>query len=246
MKKMILVTLLIALIGCNKESSDKNFIEYDKIVLTQYIFDNYYEDSRQLYMNEIMLDSTHNNFNNPEINESEVTNILKIIQAVYNIDIPERDTVFNIYQIHSRYCYSFNEISLEVIPEIPEIQNLSSGIIPTGEPDLDNLLSMYVFDSVRTYYNYPDFPWLSIYSQNEYNLIPLLKKFSSLEPVLITDFNKSCIGDGNNITLIRTEESAIITFSIGTGDCPAGCLYHKYWVFEVTEGVASFIETYED
>jgi hypothetical protein len=175
-----------------------------------------------------------------------VTNILKIIQAVYNIDIPERDTVFNIYQIHSRYCYSFNEISLEVIPEIPEIQNLSSGIIPTGEPDLDNLLSMYVFDSVRTYYNYPDFPWLSIYSQNEYNLIPLLKKFSSLEPVLITDFNKSCIGDGNNITLIRTEESAIITFSIGTGDCPAGCLYHKYWVFEVTEGVASFIETYED
>ncbi len=30
-------------------------------------------------------------------------------------------------------------------------------------------------------------------------------------------------------------------FSIGRGDCPSGCIYRKYWIFEVANGVARFV-----
>lgn len=76
-------------------------------------------------------------------------------------------------------------------------------------------------------------------------MIPVEKDFNNLPSILIAEFNKGCIGDGNNITLERKDDdSAIITFSIGSGDCPAGCIYHKYWEFEVVNGIAKFIKPY--
>jgi hypothetical protein len=48
------------------------------------------------------------------------------------------------------------------------------------------------------------------------------------------------------ITLSRDGDSATITFSIGRGDCPAGCIYHKYWEFRVLNDYAEFVKTFED
>lgn len=128
----------------------------------------------------------------------------------------------------------------------PGIINLSNGIFPTGDLDLDTLLNTYHFDSVKTYYSYPNFPWLTIFTKEEYNLIPVENEFEAIESVFIAEFSKVCIGDGNTITLIRNNSSATITFSIGSGDCPAGCIYHKYWEFKVMNGKATFIQTYEN
>ena len=244
MKKiMYLIILTFILPGCEKSSES---IDYDKIELQPFIIENYFNDARQLYFDEVLHDSSHVNFNNPAINYIEIDKVLKIIQAVYNSDSPERDTVFDIYQIHAYYCYSFSAITLNVKTDLLEIENLSNGVIPTGETYMDNILNTYNFDSVKTFYSYPDFPWLTIYTQDEYNLIPIEKEFDDLESVLIADFNKACIGDGNTISLIRDNSSATITFSIGQGDCPAGCIYHKYWEFEVSNGVAKFVKAYEN
>ena len=75
-------------------------------------------------------------------------------------------------------------------------------------------------------------------------MIPVENEFADVESIVVAEFNKGCIGDGNTITLTRNEDSAIITFSIGSGDCPAGCIYHKYWEFKVSNGVATFVRTY--
>ncbi|NME72982.1 hypothetical protein [Flammeovirga aprica] len=56
--------------------------------------------------------------------------------------------------------------------------------------------------------------------------------------------SKGCNGDGSAINLERTGNSGTITFSIGSWDCPSGCLYHRYWVFKVEGGKAEFIEAY--
>ena len=237
----ILLTFLF--FGCNKEEKP---IDYNLIELAPYIIDNYTTDAKQLYMHETINDSTHLNFNNSVLDTNEIVKILKIIQAVYNSDSPERDTVFDKYQIHGYYCYSFNSMSLEVQTDQAGIINLSNGIIPTGDLDLDALLTTYHFDSVKTYYSYPDFPWLTIYTKDEYNLIPVENEFENIEAVFIAEFNKACMGDGNTITLIRDNSSATITFSIGSGDCPSGCIYHSYWKFKVTNGIAQFIQAYED
>lgn len=252
MKKIsTLIIFVFLLLGCEKDEEiisydkiEEEIIGYDKIELETYIIENYSYDAKQLYFNEIFQDSTHANFNDPVLDSDEINNILKVIQAVYNSISLERDTVFDIYQIHGYYCYSFNSIMLRVKTELLEIQNLSNGIFQTGESSLDNLLSTYSFDSVKTSYSYPNFPWLTIYTKNEYNMIPIEKEFTDIKSIEIADFSKGCIGDGNNIALTRDNTSAIITFSIGSGDCPAGCIYHKYWEFEVKEGKAVFIRTY--
>ena len=242
MNKIIYI-LILALVVYSCESDD-TLIGYDEIDLKPFIIDNYTRDAKQLYMNEIFHDNNHVNFDNPIIDSKEVNKILKIIQTVYDSNSPERDTVFNLYEIHGYYCYSFNSLMLKVKTELSEIKNLSNEIIPTGNANLDNILSLYNFESVETAYSYPDFPWLTIYSINEYNMIPLVKEFSDLSSVLIADFQKGCVGDGNNISLIRSTNSATITFSIGRGDCPAGCTYHKYWEFNVQNGKAEFVKSY--
>ncbi len=247
MKSTIFILTLasaILITSCRKDNPSS--IGYDKIELTQFIIDNYQSDAKQLFFDEILHNSDHFNYNNPVLDETEVNKILKIIQAVYSSESPERDTVFDVYMIHGYYCYSFNSIGLEVNTELPEIENLSNGIIPTGNTALDDLLSYYQFDSVNTSTYYPDFSWLTIYTANEYNLIPIEKKFKALPAILDSYFNKACIGDGNTITLTRTEGSATITFSIGLGDCPSGCIFHRYWEFRVMEGKAVFTRSYEN
>ncbi len=196
------------------------------------------------HIHEMIQNSSYAGYDDPVLDEDEITKILKIIQAVYNLDTPERDTVFNIYEIHGYYCYAFNSLSLKVDTEQAGIQNLAKNVFPTGDASLDHLLDTYKFDSVRTSYSYPDFPWLTIYTKKEYNMIPVETEFEKLESVLIAEFNKGCIGDGNTITLKRNPGSAVITFSIGSGDCPAGCIYHRYWEFKVSDGNAKFIRTY--
>ena len=242
MKKILtLIFFALLLLSCEKK---EGIIDYDKIELEAFIIENYSYDAKQLYFHELFQDSTHVNYENPIIDNNEVNKILKIIQAVYNTDSPERDTVFDIYQIHGYYCYSFNSICLRVNTELTEIQNLADNVIPTGETSLDNILNTYNFDSVKTSYSYPNFPWLTIYTSDEYNMIPIEKEFANIESVLIAEFNRGCGGDGNTITLTRDDNSAIITFSIGRGDCPAGCIYHKYWEFKVSNGIAKFTRTY--
>ena len=131
---------------------------------------------------------------------------------------------------------------LKVAPEFPEIVNLSNGIIPTGDTDLDNILTTYHFDSVRSYNSLT----LEIWSHVEYNLIPIEKELRELPQIVKAETNQECWGRINEIRLTRNNDYATITFSQGFGDCPAGCFFHRHWEFRVTHGVAEFVRTFKD
>lgn len=246
----LFLTILICISACEKTQLPDlkhDSIKLDSVRLDTFIINNYYKDAKLLYYNEIYQDSTHFDRNNPIIDTSEITKVLKIIQTVYTLNSPESDTVFKTYKIHARLCYTFNSIYLEVQTNQPEIINLSKGVIPTGNQQLDNLLMTYQFDSVQTFYSYPSFNWLIIFSKKEYNLIPIVNKFSLIPSIILTDWEKGyCIGDGNTITLIRSHDSAQMIFSVGDGDCPSGCEYHKYWEFHIEDNKAIFVKSFED
>ena len=232
-KTWYLIIILFVIISCEK---DDGIIGYDKIEIEPYILDNYYIDAKYLYLDEIVHDSTNVNYNNPIIDETEITQILKIIQAVYNSNSSERDTVFEVYDIHKLHCYSFNSIYLEVLNESPEITNLINHVFPTGNSQLDDILTTYNFDSVK-YYSSSVFPLLILHTNNEYNLVPIEQEFSEIESIQIAGSNKdiSCTDTdfGDNISLKRNSNSAVITFGIGRGDCPSGCISQKHWEFKV-------------
>ena len=242
MKKLFPILLFtLFLTGCDNENENTG---YNDPELDKYILENYLHDAKQLYLHEIFNNKNHPNYNNPTIDKREVVKILKIIQAVYFSTTAERDSVFEKYQIHGYYCYGLNHLYLKVNTESPAIKKLTSNEFPTGNPSLDKILYTYHFDSTRTFYSYPDFPWLVLFTSHEYNMIPLEEKFESIESIESAELEKGCVGDGNTITLQRNAGSATITFSLGAGDCPAGCIYHKYWEFEVSNGTAMFIRTY--
>jgi hypothetical protein len=252
MKATYLVPVFIIFFISSCEKSELKISEHDSINLSlvkldTFIINNYYIDAKLLYAYEIFQDSSHFNRNNPIIDTSEITKVLKIIQTIYDIKSPITNTVFNYYKIHARICISFNSIYLKVKTDQSEIRNLSNGVIPTGNQQLDILLLTYDFDSIKTSYSYPNFPWLTIYSNNEYNLIPIVEKFNKIPSIIMTDMEKGlCFGDGNTISMARYKDYAQVVFSIGDGDCPAGCIYHKYWEFHVKDNSAKFIKTYED
>ena len=231
----------IFFISCDNGNNNDEEIE-----LSEYIIGNYTDDAKQLYMHEIFNDTSHPNYNETAIDETEVNKISQIIQAVYNLNIPETDTIFNQNNIHTYLCYSFNGLSLKVNTVTEEIINLVEGNIPTGSSDLDDILSNYNFNNVDTAFSYPSFPWLTINFNGEYNMIPINIELATIPSIILAEMSSLCIGDGNNITLVRNNNNATITFSIGSGDCPAGCIYHKYWEFEVVNNTATFIRMYED
>lgn len=240
MKNLTLFFVFIVLfISCN----DGDISPVD-VELTPFVVENYSRDARQLYYNELFKNKDHIDRNDAKLNVNGEQEVLKIIQAVYNSKSLERDTVFDIYKIHGYYCYNFNAIYLKVKPDLPAIKKLAEGNIPTGDEELDRILSKYGFESVEKSYGYPEFPWLTLSTKKEYNMIPIEAEFKRLNSVVNAEFNTMCVGDGDNIDLKRKGNTATITFSIGRGDCPAGCVYRRHWEFKVVNGIAQFERSY--
>ncbi|MFZ5942168.1 MAG: hypothetical protein ACOYXB_16495 [Bacteroidota bacterium] len=241
MKNLIFIPFLLWLLtGCRKDET----MNPNEPELSPFIIENYSQDARQLYFREILADSTHPDHDNPVMDSLEIDRILKIFQAVYNSRSPESNTVFNVYRIHVFSFFSFSSIMLEVDPGLPEIQNLSEGIIPTGEPALDQLLETWHFDSVSPSPWYPDYPWLTLVTCERYNMLPVAEAFRTLGVVTSANIVGYVIGDGNDITLTFDGNEALIVFSTGEGDCPSGCTEHTYREFSVRDGKARFIRTY--
>lgn len=235
MKTIISILICFVVLGCVKErNSNIENIEIDSVIRN-----NYLDDARQLYVKEINNDSKHTNYNRALLDPNGINKILSVFQAVYNLKSPESDTVFNIYKIHTLKCFSLNSIGLKVNTSAPEIINLARGIIPTGDLKLDELLITYKFDSIRLSYSYPGFPWISINTKESYNLIPIINACEKLSSVIIAENNGGCF-DGNNIVMTNEGEKATLDFSIGEGDCPAGCIYRKHWIFIIDNNIARF------
>ena len=123
------------------------------------------------------------------------------------------------------------------------IKNLSKGIIPTGNNQLDDILLTYGFDSVKISSGYLRHSYLSVYTDNYYNLLPIVNEFEALPCISIAE-SSGWGGDGNNIFMTRDKHKVTINFSIGRGDCPAGCTARRMWVFEIRNNKDYFIRSY--
>lgn len=237
LKTLLAFFLLITAASCEKELP----LNPDNVPIGAFIKDNYLDDARQLYLREILEDPTHPNYNEAVLDTNEINEILGIFQLVYNLKSPVRDTVYDIYKIHALPCYGLQSIVLKVDVTAPEIIHLANGQIPTGNNSLDNILIKYEFDSVRLSYSYPDFPWLSINTKSSFNLKPIIKAIEEVPSVIMAENNGGCF-DGNDINLERNSNKATISFSIGRGDCPAGCIYRRSWIFHIENNRVEYIK----
>jgi len=234
----LLVCLGLFFSSCEEDAIESN-CEY-----SEYISETYTTDARYLLFDEIYNDQTHPDYNQVEFDDEKVSDILDAFQAVYNLEVPERDTVMGELPIHISPFLSMQYLSLGLSVGTPELQGLINGE-PTGNETLDFIVSEYDFALDGNPLYFTEVVYLSLRTSRELNLAAIKQVLSPL--AFISSVNvDGAIGDGSTIELSRDGDSYIIDFSIGWGDCPAGCIYRRHWIFEVDENCeASFIMSYD-
>ena len=235
------IVFLSLFFSCQKPESVPENCDY-----SQQIYDSLHRDALYLYVHDIYSDSLHPNRNQPEIDQAPVKRILGQFQAILDLQIPETDTVFNILPIKA-VVTNTRIIALKVNPNAPEIQALIEGQ-PTGNTTLDEVINQYHFDQVETLYSYPDFNWLTITSRQDWNLIPIKESLEGLP--FIENIDALCRFGLNPTRIVKTAYPAYTEYDFvyGWGDCPAGCINERHWVFQVnnTTCEASFSSSYGD
>lgn len=209
----------------------------------------YTESAYHMMMRSYLADTNSTSYHQAELSVTERDRILRLIQAVYNSSSPERDTVFNLYSIFEYPLVSLYDVTLQVDISAPEVKNLVAGK-PSGNAAFDALLVRYGIDSFRGPYISPSGNYLFARTAVPHNMIQVAKELKPF-PFIYTSEPSGYIGDGDRIKLNTLECFAApcpaeIDFSIGRGDCPAGCTERRHWVFHVFDDcTVQFVNSYD-
>jgi hypothetical protein len=243
MKNLILVLLVVAILSnaCKKSDSLKAI---DGCPVSSFINANYLNDAKEIVYRRILSGNQVLNSNQPEFSQLELDRVLSAIESVHALQTAQTDSIFNIIQIHTFKHYVLNSIILKVNLNAPEIQNFINQK-PTGNQAFDGLLAKYGFAYNDSSPPSAILPYLDIKSNNWYNIQGLTPYFNQF-PFIQNAEGDGTVGDGNDMTYTLNGTKRTINFSIGFGDCPAGCGGRKTWEFSVDENCrANFVKTYQ-
>lgn len=169
-----------------------------------------------------------------EIPQAESDTILNALIAVYNAtSLQARDTVVDIYHIHTFPYPVMNNIAVKADTIQLWMQELANGNLTTGESAIDDLISVYLFDQVT----YTDLSWgaadvVTFVSDSNYNLYPLIAELNLVPGVNYAQMN-SYAGDGNEIYSTVFSDHVELIYRYSWGDCMSGCINNRYWKFKV-------------
>lgn len=105
------------------------------------------------------------------------------------------------------------------------------GSLLTGELYIDSLNMKYNLISVDTP-RFSNFKWFSLIFNQPLKISSIAEKYRNHDGVEYAE-PQGYIGDGDNIEFINKDSLWHFVFSIGRGDCPAGCIYRYYWYVTV-------------
>ncbi|MBI4930223.1 MAG: T9SS type A sorting domain-containing protein [Bacteroidetes bacterium] len=153
------------------------------------------------------------------------------LSAIFNTTIPERDSVFDIYCVHHysvEYQPWFFYTDVNVNTSYSWTTAWQNSQMTTGYTQLDNFLATYGFSFV---YWYSFGSGATLVTNQQLNIFAIndsLEKFNG-----VNSASSGVIGDGNIINYNVTGNNREYEFSLGCGDCPAGCTGRYKWKFTV-------------
>ncbi len=164
----------------------------------------------------------------------------------YNaVTLAARDSVFNIYKIHSFRRPEQRSILVVVDSTKNWVNNWRHGQRLTGNLQIDSLVNKYDLQLIN-YYAMQLIHAAVLESSAPINIFALGKKFQTIDGVLFAEENRT-VGDGDDINALIESDYLKIEFSKGWNDCPAGCIYRHYWAFTVMfNGTVSFSRSFGD
>jgi hypothetical protein len=251
MKKIlpILFIAAFALTACHKNCDNTHQGPGASCTISNDIRARYTESAYHMMMRTYMADTTLAQYHQADLSTTERDRLLGLIQAVYNFNAPERDTVFSVYGITEYPLVSLYEVGMQINPSTPEGRNLMAGK-PSGNVAFDALLTQYGIDSFRTMLSSPGTVWIFARTSVPHNMVQVARELKAF-PFIYAAEADGYAGDGDRIRLNTFECFAApcpaeIDFSIGRGDCPAGCTFRRHWVFHVFDDcTVQFVNSYD-
>ncbi len=190
----------------------------------------YYQDDvteltiKQIYQTEsVYMDSIPI----PEIIEDS---IWKAMAAIFNVSsIPERDSVFDKYCIHTKKDYFIDEMLIIYYPDTAWTESWQNEEITTGIHIIDSLLSLYEFEIIHTN---PESNLILLKTQLKINIRPLTHILVNIDGIQFADPNIQ-FGGANRILYNVEDGIRYLDFSKRWGDCFSGCAYNHTFKFKV-------------
>ncbi|MFN6945141.1 MAG: T9SS type A sorting domain-containing protein [Cytophagaceae bacterium] len=174
--------------------------------------------------------------------------LLNALLAVYNLNTPERDTVVEIYSIHTFPNPVLNKVEFSADSSLAWMKELREGNFPSGNERLDSLMLAHnlVVDSYYNWSNLLRYHSVTLRSEDNLNMPAMVDVLSGISGIHEAN-QANWEGDGSRIEATVSEDNLELIFSYGWGDCPSGCTSRKFWKFLVPYDCnATFTESYGD
>ncbi len=169
-----------------------------------------------------------------ELPADQVNELFAVLARIHNATLlPARDSVIELYRIHTRPPPELRRFGLLVDSLSPRFQAWREGHRFTGDARIDSLLVAYDIELLK-YYDLTYFQdEVMLRSGRALNLQALAPRFLVIEGVLEWEPIPTMGGDGNDITARRDRDRWTVEYSVGFGDCFAGCIDRHFWTFRV-------------
>lgn len=162
-----------------------------------------------------------------------VNTLLGALARVHAFSHPARDTVVAVHRIHTFPRPATREIMVRVDTALAWSGAWRAGNALTGNPAVDSLVTRHGLTVRQFHYWDVTGPVAVLRSAEPLNAAALATRFAALPGVAWAEPN-SVGGDGNDIRVSRHGAGWRLDYSVGWGDCPAGCINRRTWSFAVS------------
>lgn len=170
----------------------------------------------------------------PELPAEIVAGFYNALLHVYNERHQARDSVADMFRIHAFPSHSTHELLVEVDLRAEWTAPWLVGEPLTGLAEIDELMTTYGLTITKVFSPAPIHTYVVLYSERPLDMPALGVRFRSIVGIEAADAN-AFAGGGNDIEATIEPGLLRLAYSIGFGDCAAGCIGRHYWFFEITE-----------
>jgi hypothetical protein len=161
-----------------------------------------------------------------------VEQLYTALVAVHNAAaLPARDTVVEVYRIHTLHRPATHMLLVHLDSTAWWAAAWRRGERLTGYDPIDGLLLQYDL-SLTAYYQWSWGDAGELQSSAPLNIAALAIPFRGIAGVRDAEPDEG-VGDGNDITAAASGAAWQLTYSLGCGDCPSGCIARRYWGFQI-------------
>jgi hypothetical protein len=161
-----------------------------------------------------------------------VAGLFNALERVHGFAHPARDTVVDVFRIHTFPRPQTRQVMVRVDPTHAWTQAWSQGNTVTGSPAVDSLVLRYGL-ALRNYYRWTIGEVAVLHAGQPLNATALAARFAPIPGVIWAE-QDGVGGDGGDIRASRSGDAWRLDYSVGYGDCPAGCINRRTWSFSVS------------